>query len=232
MGGTPWPTPPLQLPVYLAFINTCVLVASSSSMHWALRSIRRGNVYGMRAGLLLTLLMGTAFLTTQVVEFLRIGFNTSDGAFPTVFFSLTGLHGVHVLVGLAILLLHADPRLAPPLHAGEPSGRRDRRHLLALRRRDVARCLLHRLPPLSGKRTWPVRATQVGPRVVSDGEPGPETAVAAYRVCGSSRRPGCWLRAQRPATCVSVAAAASCNRTRASWRRSPGAVTLLEDSPA
>ncbi|MHB8659519.1 MAG: cytochrome c oxidase subunit 3 [Solirubrobacteraceae bacterium] len=104
VSGTPWPTPPFQLPVYLAFINTCVLVASSSSMHWALRSIRRGNVYGMRAGLLLTFLMGTAFLTTQVVEYLRIGFNTSDGAFPTVFFSLTGLHGVHVLVGLAILL--------------------------------------------------------------------------------------------------------------------------------
>ena len=105
VNGTPWPTPPFHLPVYLAFVNTCILVASSGTMHWALQSIKRGNVYGMRAGLLLTFLMGTSFLATQIFEYLRIGFNTSDGAFPTIFFCLTGLHGAHVFVGLTILLV-------------------------------------------------------------------------------------------------------------------------------
>jgi cytochrome c oxidase subunit III len=104
VNGTPWPTPPFHLPVYLAFINTCILVTSSFTMHWALTSVKRNNPFGLRAGLLLTFLMGLTFLITQVAEYLRIGFNTGDGAFPTIFFCLTGLHGCHVFIGLTILL--------------------------------------------------------------------------------------------------------------------------------
>jgi len=104
VNGVPWPTEPYHLPVYVAFINTCILVTSSFTMHWALTSVKRGNVWGLRAGLLLTFLMGLTFLITQVTEYLRIGFNTGDGAFPTIFFCLTGLHGCHVFVGLTILL--------------------------------------------------------------------------------------------------------------------------------
>jgi cytochrome c oxidase subunit III len=108
---------PLHLPVYLAFINTLILVTSSFTMHWALTSIKKGNAFGLRAGLLLTFLMGLTFLITQITEYLRIGFNTSQGAFPTIFFCLTGLHGCHVFVGLTILLFmtirafrgHFDP---------------------------------------------------------------------------------------------------------------------------
>src|SRR5437763_5117448 len=105
VNGTPWPTPPFQLPVYVAFINTCILVTSSFTVHWSLQSIKRGNVWGLRAGLLLTFLMGLTFLLTQITEYLRIGFNTSDGSFATIFFCLTGLHGAHVFVGLTVLLL-------------------------------------------------------------------------------------------------------------------------------
>ena len=54
--------------------------------------------------MVLTLLLGTTFLLTQVIEYHRLGFNTSDTAFAATFFGLTGLHGVHVFVGLTILL--------------------------------------------------------------------------------------------------------------------------------
>jgi len=102
--GTPWPTPPYHLPIYVAFINTCILVTSSFTVHWALQSIKRGNVFGLRAGLLLTFLMGLTFLITQGIEYSRIGFAPKDGAQPTIFFCLTGLHGAHVFVGLTLLL--------------------------------------------------------------------------------------------------------------------------------
>ena len=49
-------------------------------------------------------LLGLTFLLTQVIEYHRIGFNTSDTAFAATFFGLTGLHGCHVFVGLTILL--------------------------------------------------------------------------------------------------------------------------------
>ncbi len=102
--GTPWPTPPFQLPVFIALINTCILVTSSFTIHWATQSIKRGNRAGLQAGLVLTFLMGLTFLLTQMIEYARVGFAPHDGAFGTIFYCLTGLHGAHVFVGLTILL--------------------------------------------------------------------------------------------------------------------------------
>jgi cytochrome c oxidase subunit 3 len=101
--GTEWPTPPFHLPVFVAGVNTAILVTSSFTMHWALQSIKRGNRAGLQAGLLLTFLMGLVFLLTQAREYSRVGFATDDGAFATIFFGLTGLHGAHVFVGLTLL---------------------------------------------------------------------------------------------------------------------------------
>jgi cytochrome c oxidase subunit III len=101
--GTPWPTPPFHLPVYVAGINTAILVTSSFTVHWALQSIKRDNHAGLKAGLLLTFLMGLTFLLTQILEYSRIGFAPKDGSFATIFYCLTGLHGAHVFVGLTLL---------------------------------------------------------------------------------------------------------------------------------
>jgi len=99
-----WPPEGFHLPVYVAGINTAILVTSSFTMHWALTSIKRGNRAGLKAGLVLTFLMGFTFLATQITEYARIGFQPGDNAFTTIFFCLTGLHGAHVFVGLTILL--------------------------------------------------------------------------------------------------------------------------------
>jgi cytochrome c oxidase subunit 3 len=103
-GSEPWPLPPFHLPVFIAGVNTAILVTSSFSMHWALQSIKRGNRAGLQAGLVLTFLMGLSFLLTQISEYARVGFAPHDGAFGTIFYCLTGLHGAHVFVGLTILL--------------------------------------------------------------------------------------------------------------------------------
>jgi cytochrome c oxidase subunit 3 len=101
--GGQGPPPGFHRPAYVAGVNTLILVTSSFTMHWADSSIKKGNRAGLQAGLLLTLLLGLAFLLTQVVEYHRIGFNTSDTSFAATFFGLTGLHGAHVFVGLSIL---------------------------------------------------------------------------------------------------------------------------------
>ena len=103
-GDDPWPLPPFHLPVFIAGVNTAILVTSSFTMHWALQSIKRGNRAGLQAGLVLTFFMGLTFLLTQVTEYARVGFAPHDGAFGTIFYCLTGLHGAHVFVGLTILL--------------------------------------------------------------------------------------------------------------------------------
>jgi cytochrome c oxidase subunit 3 len=99
-----WPPNGFQRPWFVAGINTIILMTSSVSMHWADSSIKKGNRNGLKAGMVLTFLLGLTFLITQVIEYHRLGFNTSDTSFASTFFGLTGLHGAHVFVGLTILL--------------------------------------------------------------------------------------------------------------------------------
>ena len=98
-----WPPEGIHLPVFVAAVNTSILLTSSLTMHWALQSIKRGNRAGLQAGLVLTLAMGLTFLLTQMIEYARLGFAPRDGAIGSVFYGLTGLHGAHVFVGLSIL---------------------------------------------------------------------------------------------------------------------------------
>jgi cytochrome c oxidase subunit 3 len=98
-----WPPPGFELPVSVAGVNTAILVSSSFTIHWGLEAIRRGNRAGLKAGLALTWLLGATFLFIQINEYIHIGFSARDGAFGSIFYGLTGLHGAHVFVGLTLL---------------------------------------------------------------------------------------------------------------------------------
>ncbi len=99
----PWPPDGFELPVSVAFVNTLILVSSSFTIHWALESVKRGNRLGLKLGLVSTLLLGATFLFIQINEYIHLGFSARDGAFGSIFYGLTGLHGAHVFVGLTLL---------------------------------------------------------------------------------------------------------------------------------
>jgi cytochrome c oxidase subunit III len=101
----PWPAAGMKLPEAVAGINTLILVSSSLTIHWALVSIKRGNRFGLRAGMTATFLLGFTFLVVQINEYIHVGFAGRDSAQATVFYSLTGLHGAHVFIGLCLLLM-------------------------------------------------------------------------------------------------------------------------------
>jgi cytochrome c oxidase subunit III len=103
--GDPWPAPGTHLPVPVAFVNTLILVSSSFTLHWAQTSIKKGNRFGLKAGMLVTFLLGCTFLFIQINEYANIGFAPQDHAQQTIFYSLTGLHGAHVTIGLILLLI-------------------------------------------------------------------------------------------------------------------------------
>ena len=100
-----WPAPGTKLPEAVAGINPAILLSSSLTIHWALTSIKNGNRFGLKAGMLSTFLLGLTFLTVQINEYVHIGFAPHDHAQGTVFYSLTGLHGAHVFIGLCLLLM-------------------------------------------------------------------------------------------------------------------------------
>jgi heme/copper-type cytochrome/quinol oxidase subunit 3 len=99
---TPWP--PFGPPdLHVAALNTLILLSSSVTLHWGERGIRRGQVGRLRVGLALTILLGLTFLSLQGYEYSRQPFTPMTDAYGSTFFTVTGMHGTHVFVGLVVL---------------------------------------------------------------------------------------------------------------------------------
>jgi cytochrome c oxidase subunit 3 len=104
VNGDAWPAEGDELPKLIAGINTAILISSSGTMHWALEGARNENRNALKIGMLTTFLLGVSFLSIQINEYVHIGFAPHDSAQGTIFYSLTGLHGAHVFIGLTLLL--------------------------------------------------------------------------------------------------------------------------------
>ena len=104
-GTDVFPPEPYDIPVKSTGINTAILISSSFTMHWALVSVKRDNRRGLILGLLFTLILGLTFLGVQVNEYRTLGWTPETGAFSTVFYCLTGLHGSHVFIGATLLAI-------------------------------------------------------------------------------------------------------------------------------
>jgi cytochrome c oxidase subunit III len=90
----------------LPLILTVVLVASGFTAHNAQTAIRQDNRDAFQGWLIVTIALGIAFLGGQAYEYLTLfqeGFTISSGIYGTVFFSITGLHGLHVTGGVVVL---------------------------------------------------------------------------------------------------------------------------------
>jgi heme/copper-type cytochrome/quinol oxidase subunit 3 len=98
-----WPPGGIEPPeLALPLVGTAVLLSSSAPMWYAERSIRRGGQGGLVLGLALSFALGATFLGIQVFEYARAPFTPSTNAYGSLFFTITGLHGLHVLVGLIV----------------------------------------------------------------------------------------------------------------------------------
>jgi cytochrome c oxidase subunit III len=99
-----WPGPGFHIPVDIAAVNTGILLSSSLTIHWALTSIKNGNRFGLKAGMVSTFCLGATFLSIQVNEYFHLGIAPGDSAQASIFYGLTGLHGCHVFIGLCLLM--------------------------------------------------------------------------------------------------------------------------------
>ena len=84
---------------------TILLVVSSFPMQWAAFAIRKGNRRQMQWGMLITILIGVAFLINQGLEWSSADFAIGDGPYSATFYLLTGFHGAHVLGGLLFIVI-------------------------------------------------------------------------------------------------------------------------------
>ena len=104
-GAPSWPDQSAVLSVPLASLNTVILIASSVTMVLAWSAARAGALDQYRLYMGLTLLAGALFLVVKGFEY---GDKFSHGLLPStsnflgLYFTLTGLHALHVIAGLFV----------------------------------------------------------------------------------------------------------------------------------
>lgn len=104
-GAPSWPRGATILNVPLATFNTLVLISSSVTMVMAWASLMRHRLGTFRIYMAVTILLGCVFLGVKYFEYSH---KFHEGLFPrtnnflAIYFTLTGLHMLHVLGGMAV----------------------------------------------------------------------------------------------------------------------------------
>lgn len=95
-----------RLPYIL--IQTLCLLTSGFTYSLCLLGLHKGNLKQMYAWFCVTFLLGLAFLGLEFHEFAHLvqqGYTWQTSAFLSSFFSLVGIHGIHVTVALLWLVI-------------------------------------------------------------------------------------------------------------------------------
>ncbi|MEQ8999145.1 MAG: heme-copper oxidase subunit III [Coleofasciculus sp. B1-GNL1-01] len=116
--STTWPPEGTEVELLVPAINTIILVSSSFVIHNGDVAIKKNNVSGMRLWYIITAIMGVIFLGGQVYEYLTLGYGLTTNVFANCFYLMTGFHGLHVTVGV-LLILGVLWRSRRPGHYGE-----------------------------------------------------------------------------------------------------------------
>ena len=99
----PMPGEALEVPIFF----TICLLSSSFTIHFAVKALRRADIRGFSRWWFATIALGAAFLYGTAREWQRliyeVGLTISTNLFGTTYYSLVGLHGFHVVVGLILL---------------------------------------------------------------------------------------------------------------------------------
>ncbi len=93
----------LELP--LPTLNTVLLLVSSATFHRAGSSLKSGNNRLCQRWLLITALLGLAFLASQMIEYFSLPFGLTDNLYASTFYAVTGFHGLHVTLGTLMILI-------------------------------------------------------------------------------------------------------------------------------
>jgi len=108
------PAGSIDMPTVLPLIMTFILVSSSFTIHYAEEALDKGNEALFKKLLMVTMALGLTFLMMSMYEWNHLfheGFVMSTNIYSSTFFTITGLHASHVIVGLGIFLAMLLPAL-------------------------------------------------------------------------------------------------------------------------
>ena len=92
----------------LPFLNTVILLSSGVTVTLAHRAIVSGKRSLTTHALLVTVVYGLIFTCIQAYEYNNAPFAINDSVYGSLFFLLTGFHGIHVCIGILFLFICND----------------------------------------------------------------------------------------------------------------------------
>ena len=104
-GAESWPHGRDILNIPIATVNTMVLIGSSVSMVMAWASLRMKNFGAFQRNLGITIVLALAFLVFKGIEYnekFHHGYFPATHNFFATYFTITGLHGLHVIGGIIV----------------------------------------------------------------------------------------------------------------------------------
>lgn len=105
MGAESWPVQSSIVSIPVALFNTVLLLISSFTMVKSGKLAEQGNLGGFRMFMGLTILLGLAFLCVKSYEYgLKFEHHLlpSTSVFIAIYFTMTGLHALHIIGGLVV----------------------------------------------------------------------------------------------------------------------------------
>ena len=111
-GAVSWPRASEILNVPLATLNTFVLIGSSVTVIMAWASLRLGELKKAKIYLLVTLLCGFGFMIIKAIEYstkFSHHLYPSTSNFFAIYYTMTGLHGLHVIGGMVMFAYLLGP---------------------------------------------------------------------------------------------------------------------------
>jgi heme/copper-type cytochrome/quinol oxidase subunit 3 len=112
VGAPSWPDQSAVLNVPLAALNTVILISSSATVVLAWAHAKHGNLPRYRLYMGLTVLGGLLFLVVKGFEYsdkFSHGLLPSTNNFLGLYFTMTGLHALHVLAGVVVNVFLLGP---------------------------------------------------------------------------------------------------------------------------
>jgi heme/copper-type cytochrome/quinol oxidase subunit 3 len=109
-GSTEWPHG--ELSVLLGTINTFILIGSSVTMVMSWASLKLHDFTWHRYYLIATVVLAAIFLVNKYFEYadhFARGEGPWHNTFLAIYFTLTGLHGIHILGGIAVMAYLLGP---------------------------------------------------------------------------------------------------------------------------
>jgi len=110
VGAAEWPHG--ELSIKLGAINTVILICSSVTMVMSWASLKLNNFSKGRLYLLITIVLASVFLVNKYFEYadhFARGEGPWHSTFLAIYFTLTGLHGLHIIGGIVVMLYLLGP---------------------------------------------------------------------------------------------------------------------------